>query len=227
MLFYVRDRKNFTPKKSIDVVQKQNLVVSAIAKKTCSSISQGIKETIQNRPVEKSLSGAIASAAVTTNDVSNVGLSKEILSKEALAPKSSRFSSECLALKNGPMSEPPPNVALSKQRVKEPSVLNPTLEKSMPPSAPSVKGSGITNLDNAVAASTGAKFNVRSEDEISKKDQGILDVIQANCLGSHNSAADKPDSEKTSPKAIGNSIPFAVYIYIYMLWWILHLILNP
>ncbi|XP_034678541.1 ubiquitin carboxyl-terminal hydrolase 23-like isoform X2 [Vitis riparia] len=200
MLFYVRDRKNFTPKKSIDVVQKQNLVVSAIAKKTCSSISQGIKETIQNRPVEKSLSGAVASATVTTNDVSNVGLSKEILSKEASAPKSSRFSSECLALKNGPMSEPPPNVALSKQRVKEPSVLNPTLEKSMPPSAPSVKGSGITNLDNAVAASTGAKFNVRSEDEISKKDQGILDVIQANCLGSHNSAADKPDSEKTSPK---------------------------
>ena len=114
MLFYVRDRKNFTPKKSIDVVQKQNLVVSAIAKKTCSSISQGIKETIQNRPVEKSLSGAIASAVVTTKDVSNVVLSNDILSKEASAPKSSRFSSECLALKNGPMSEPPPNVALSK-----------------------------------------------------------------------------------------------------------------
>ncbi|KAJ9697595.1 hypothetical protein PVL29_009429 [Vitis rotundifolia] len=249
MLFYVRDRKNFTPKKSIDVVQKQNLVASAIAKKTYSSVSQGLKGTIQNGPVEKSLSGAVASAAVTKNDVSNVGLSKEILSKEAPAPKSSRFSSECLALKNGPMSEPSPNVALSKQRVKGPPVLNPTLEKSMPPSAPSVKGSseclalkngpmskpspnvalskqrvkgppvlnptleksmppsalsvkgsGITNLDNAIAASTGAKFNECSEDEISKKDQGILDVIQANCIGSQNSAADKSDSEKTSPK---------------------------
>ncbi|XP_034691124.1 ubiquitin carboxyl-terminal hydrolase 23-like isoform X2 [Vitis riparia] len=249
MLFYVRDRKNFTPKKSIDVVQKQNLVASAIAKKTYSSVSQGLKETIQNGPVEKSLSGVVASAAVTKNDVSNVGLSKEILSKEASAPKSSRFSSECLALKNGPMSEPSPNVVLSKQRVKGPPVLNPTLEKSMPPSAPSVKGSseclalkngpmskpspnvalskqrvkgppvlnptleksmppsalsvkgsGITNLGNAIAASTGAKFNERSEDEISKKDQGILDVIQANCIGSQNSAADKPDSGKTSPK---------------------------
>ena len=212
MLFYVRDRKNFTPKKSIDVVQKQNLVASAIAKKTYSSVSQGLKETIQNGPVEKSLRGVVASAAVTKNDVSNVGLSKESLSKEASAPKSSRFSSECLALKNGPMSEPSPNVALSKQQVKGPPVLNPTLEKSMPPSAPSVKGSGITNLGNAIAATTSAKFNERSEDEISKKDQGILDVIQANCIGSQNSAADKPDSGKTSPKVIGNSIPFAVYI---------------
>ncbi|WJZ91441.1 hypothetical protein VitviT2T_010511 [Vitis vinifera] len=249
MLFYVRDRKNFTPKKSIDVVQKQNLVASAIAKKTYSSVSQGLKETIQNGPVEKSLRGVVASAAVTKNDVSNVGLSKESLSKEASAPKSSRFSSECLALKNGPMSEPSPNVALSKQQVKGPPVLNPTLEKSMPPSAPSVKGSsdclalkkgpmskpspnvalskqrvkgppvlnptleksmppsalsvkgsGITNLGNAIAATTSAKFNERSEDEISKKDQGILDVIQANCIGSQNSAADKPDSGKTSPK---------------------------
>ena len=261
MLFYVRDRKNFTPKKSIDVVQKQNLVASAIAKKTYSSVSQGLKETIQNGPVEKSLRGVVASAAVTKNDVSNVGLSKESLSKEASAPKSSRFSSECLALKNGPMSEPSPNVALSKQQVKGPPVLNPTLEKSMPPSAPSVKGSsdclalkkgpmskpspnvalskqrvkgppvlnptleksmppsalsvkgsGITNLGNAIAATTSAKFNERSEDEISKKDRGILDVIQANCIGSQNSAADKPDSGKTSPKVIGNSIPFAVYI---------------
>ncbi|KAJ9707381.1 hypothetical protein PVL29_002406 [Vitis rotundifolia] len=84
----------------------------------------------------------------------------------------------------------------------------------MPPSAPSVKGSGFTNLDNAVADSTGAKFNEPSEDEIYKKDQGSLDVIQTNYHSSHNSAADRPYSEKTSPKAIGNSIPFAVYIYI-------------
>ncbi|RVW21949.1 hypothetical protein CK203_110571 [Vitis vinifera] len=121
--------------------------------------------------VEKSLSGAIVSAVVTTNDVSNVGLSKDILSKEALAPK-------------------------------EPSSLNPTLEKSKPPSAPSVQESGFTNLDNVVADSTGAKFNEPSEDEIYKKDQGNLDVKQANCHSSHNSTADKPDSKKTSPKAI-------------------------
>ena len=172
-----------------------------------------IQQTFFNRPVEKSLSGAIVSAVVTTNDVSNVGLSKDILSKEALAPKSSKCSSECLTLKNGPMSEPPPNVALSKQRVQEPSSLNPTLEKSKPPSAPSVQESGFTNLDNVVADSTGAKFNEPSEDEIYKKDQGNLDVKQANCHSSHNSTADKPDSKKTSPKAIVNSIPFAVYIY--------------
>ena len=211
MLFYVRDRTNFPPKKSSDVVPKQSLVASAIAKKTCSSVSQGLKETIQNGPVEKSSSRAVVSAAVAKNDVPSV-LSKEILSKEASVAKSSRFSSECLALKNGPMSESSPNVALSKQRVKGPPVLSPSLEISMPPSTSSVKGSGIANLDNTVAASTRAKFNEFSEDKISKKDQGILDLIQANCIGSQNSAADKPDSEKTSLKVIGNSISFAVYI---------------
>ena len=145
-------------------VQKQNLVASFIAKKTCSSVSQDLQETIQSGPLGKSLSAADASAAVTQNDVSNVGLPKEILSREASAPKSSRFSSDCLALTNGPMSEPSPNVALSKHWVMGLPTLNPTLEKSMPPSAPSVKGSSISNLDSAVAASTGAKFNGCSED---------------------------------------------------------------
>ena len=69
-------------------------------------------------------------------------------------------------MKNGPTSEPPPNVALSKQRVKEHYGLNPTLEKSMPPSAPFVKGSGLAKIDHAVADSTGAKFNEHSEDDI-------------------------------------------------------------
>ena len=36
----------------------------------------------------------------------------------------------------------------------------------MPPSAPSIKGSGFTKIDHAVADSTGAKFNERSEDDI-------------------------------------------------------------
>ena len=74
-------------------VQKQNLVAMTLAKKTCSSISQGLKETIQNGPVEKGLNGSNISAAAIQNDVSNVGLSKEIL-PEASAPKSSRSSSE-------------------------------------------------------------------------------------------------------------------------------------
>ena len=145
-------------------VQKQNLVASSIAKKTRSNVSQDLKETIQSGPVGKSFSGGDVSAIVTQNDVSNVGLPKEILSREASAPKSSKFSSDCLALTNGPMSEPPPNVALSKHWVMGLPTLNPTLEKSMPPSAPSVKGSSITNLDSVVAASTSAKFNGCGED---------------------------------------------------------------
>ncbi|KAL6331483.1 hypothetical protein AAG906_011423 [Vitis piasezkii] len=119
-------------------------------------------------PVGKSLSAADASAAVTQNDVSNVGLPKEILSREASAP-SSRFSSDCLALTNGPMSEPSPNVALSKHWVMGLPTLNPTLEKSMPPSAPSVKGRRLRCHTSELH-----QFP--------------------------NSAADKPDSEKTSPK---------------------------
>ena len=206
MLFYFRDRKNFTPKKPIDVVQKLNLVASPIAKKTCFIVTENQKETIQNGPVDRSSNDAVASVAVTTNDVSDVGLSKEILSKETSAPKSRWFSSECLALKNG--SEPSPNVSLSKQWVKERSILNPIMEKSMSPSDPSVKVSDITNLDNAVAASTGARL-----DEISKEDQGILDAIQANGISSQSFAAEKkPESKKSSVKVIGNSIPFEVYI---------------
>ncbi|KAJ9688949.1 hypothetical protein PVL29_014552 [Vitis rotundifolia] len=170
----VSERTVLDQKAYMFYVQKQNLVASSIAKKTCSSVSQDLN-----------LSGADAFAAVTQNDVSNVGLPKEILSREASAPKSSRFSSDCLALTNGPMSEPSPNVALLKHWVAGLPVLNPTLEKSMPPSAPSVKGSSITNLDSAVAASTGAKFNGCSTSELHQ----FL-----------NSAADKPDSEKTSPK---------------------------
>ena len=207
MLFYFRDRKNFTPKKPIDVVQKQNLVASPIAKKTYFIISEDQKETIQNGPVDRSSNDAVASVAVTTNDVSDVGLSKEILSKETSAPKSRWFSSEGSALKNGPLSEPSPNVSLSKQWVKERSILNPIMEKSMSPSDPSVKVSDITNLDNAVAASTGARL-----DEISKEDQGILDVIQANGISSQSFAAEKPESKKSPVKVIRNSIPFEVYI---------------
>ena len=90
------------------------MVASSIAKKTCSNVSQDLKETIQRGPIGKSFSGGNASVAVNQNDVSNVGLPKEILSRDASAPKSNRFSYDCLALTNGPMSEPPPNVALSK-----------------------------------------------------------------------------------------------------------------
>lgn len=203
MLFYFRDRKTFPSKKPIDVVQKQNLVASAIARKTCSTVGQDLKETIQYGPVDKGSNDVVASAAVTQNDMSNVGLSKEFPSKETSAPKSRSSSSERMALKNGPISEPSLSVSSSKQWVKGP----PIVEKSMSPSAPSVKVNGITNLGNAVAASTDARFN-----EISKEDQGISDVIQANGIGYQSFAADKRESEKTSLRVIGYSIPSEVYI---------------
>lgn len=217
MLFYFRDRKTFPPKKPIDVVQKQNLVASAIARKTCSTVSQDLKETIQYGPVDKGSNDVVASAAVTQNDMSNVGLSKEFPSKETSAPRSRSSSSERMALKNCPMSEPSLRVSSSKQWVKGPLILNPIVEKSMSPSAPSVKVNGITYLGNAVAASTDARFN-----EISKEDQGILDVIKANGIGYQSFAADKRESEKTSLRVIGYSIPSEVYICGGF-----YLILNP
>ena len=128
----VSERTVLDQKAYMFYVQKQNLVASSIAKKTRSNVSQDLKETIQSGPVGKSFSGGNASVAVNQNDVSNVGLPKEILSRDASAPKSNRFSYDCLALTNGPMSEPPPNVALSKHWVTRLPVLNPTLEKFMP-----------------------------------------------------------------------------------------------
>lgn len=216
MLFYVRDRKNFNLKKSIDVVQKQNLVPNPIAKETCFSVTRCQKETIQNGSVEKSFNVAVASASATKNNVLEVALTKDILSKEASAPKNGRFTSECLALKNSPTSKPSPDVTLSKQRVSRSPILNPTPKTFISPPAPSVKGSGINNIDNVVANSTG-------EGEISKKDDGILDAIQANIINSQNSAADKPHLENASLKVLGSSISLH---RIYMIWCTLHVIYN-
>ncbi|CAL5402144.1 unnamed protein product [Camellia sinensis] len=53
MLFYVQDRRNFASKKLVDVVQKESMVINAMGNKTLSNFNQGLKEIVQNRPIDK------------------------------------------------------------------------------------------------------------------------------------------------------------------------------
>ena len=66
-------------------------------------------------------------------------------------------------IENGLMSDPSPKAVLFKKKKKTGRkkliVLKLTWEKTIPCSAPSVEGSGITNFDSVVSLSTGAKFN--------------------------------------------------------------------
>ncbi|CAA0819979.1 Ubiquitin carboxyl-terminal hydrolase 23 [Striga hermonthica] len=62
MLFYVRDRKRFIPRKPVNVIQRENMVMSVIENEAYSKLNMELKEKIQNGAMEKRID---RSASVT------------------------------------------------------------------------------------------------------------------------------------------------------------------
>ncbi|KAI8018182.1 hypothetical protein LOK49_LG04G00330 [Camellia lanceoleosa] len=69
MLFYVRDRRNFASKK-LDVVQKESMVINAMGNNTLSNFNQGLKEIVQNRPIDKRVD-SVDSSDKTSQKIDN------------------------------------------------------------------------------------------------------------------------------------------------------------
>ncbi|KAL7134528.1 hypothetical protein ABFS83_11G032100 [Erythranthe nasuta] len=64
MLFYVRDRRSFIPKKPVDIAPKENVSMNAILNGAYPKLNGVLKEKVQNDLIEKKTNGS-ASAAVT------------------------------------------------------------------------------------------------------------------------------------------------------------------
>ncbi|KAI8021205.1 Ubiquitin carboxyl-terminal hydrolase 23 [Camellia lanceoleosa] len=70
MLFYVQDRRNFASTKFVDVVQKESMVINAMGNKTLSNFNQGLKEIVQNRPIDKRVD-SVDSSDKTSQKIDN------------------------------------------------------------------------------------------------------------------------------------------------------------
>ncbi|KAF8407253.1 hypothetical protein HHK36_006380 [Tetracentron sinense] len=177
MLFYVRDKRNFAPKKPVDVLRKENMVAYAIENKRCSASAQGPKETVQNGPIERILSTADCSATLTQRNSLGGGISKEPLLKEASA--GGLVLAERSFPKKDSLLEPLVKAHLLKDPVKGPSALHSAhgqfVAEGLPPSTLSFnEASGtISYLENATGATTGAKTNPGNEGESCRKPRNL------------------------------------------------------
>ncbi|XP_052182631.1 LOW QUALITY PROTEIN: ubiquitin carboxyl-terminal hydrolase 23 [Diospyros lotus] len=169
MLFYVRDRTNFAPKKSVDVVQKESMVINSAGSKGHSNLNHGPKEMVRNVPVH-----------IRSNDVNSysaVGTQKDavaaplVLMKEAHSLKMQETS----VVKN----DPPNRLCVLHQNGGE------QVTQRNP-----VKGFDDI-LSNVAFASTSSKFKERKKEISAKEDPCDLVAVAANCCGPHNSATKK------------------------------------
>ncbi|KAA8522873.1 hypothetical protein F0562_009296 [Nyssa sinensis] len=200
MLFYVRNRKNFVPKKPVDVVQKDKFAINAMGNKTHSNSNHSLKEAKQNGLVEKKLNGVDSSAAACHRNALVAGASNKTLIKEPSVQKSNGFV--VVKCNKDSVLEPSSKLPLLKDPVKELSVRNLNGE-GLPPSSPSVKGSDDTlELDNAMITTTGARINDYNDDRSTKKDLNDSISIAPNCNGLQNSITKKDpgDSVAVLPK---------------------------
>ncbi|GFS31470.1 ubiquitin-specific protease 23 [Actinidia rufa] len=103
MLFYVRDRRNFAPKKQADV-QKESMIINTIGRKTHSNSNGDLKQAVQNGPINK----------------------REILTKESSIQKNDLLTTaESSALNKAPLSDIPSKVPVCKDAVEGHSDLSP------------------------------------------------------------------------------------------------------
>ncbi|KAL0286455.1 UNVERIFIED_CONTAM: Ubiquitin carboxyl-terminal hydrolase 23 [Sesamum angustifolium] len=81
MLFYVRDRRSFPTKKSVDVVHKEKIVMNAVGNAAYSKFNLELKEKGQNGSIEKKLEGFF-SAPLSVKDAQVTTAPREIPSKK-------------------------------------------------------------------------------------------------------------------------------------------------
>lgn len=182
MLFYVRDRRNVALKKPVDVIQKESMIINAMSHKMHSNSSQGLKEAVQNGPIDKRVNGVYSSAA-ESNAIIADGL-KETLMKETSVQKTNPLKDPLLDISL--------KVPVSKDAVKG--------REWLTQSAP-IKGSSDA-LNNAMLATTGGKTNEFTKERSIKEDLSDLVVVAPNHCGPQNSDTKKDPSNvgAKSPK---------------------------
>ncbi|XP_059667596.1 ubiquitin carboxyl-terminal hydrolase 23-like [Cornus florida] len=185
MLFYFRDRKNFAPKKPVNIVQKDNLPMNAIGNKAHSSSSKNLKEMIHNIPIEKKLNGAVSSASVDQRGALNACAAKVTMEKEASVQKiNGPMMTEC---NKDTSLESSTNLLPLKDPEKELPVLNLSGGDCLPTSAPSVRGYRETlKLDKAMITTTAGEVSDSNHDRSTKKDLNNSVASPPNYSGHHN-----------------------------------------
>ncbi|KAI8019537.1 Ubiquitin carboxyl-terminal hydrolase 23 [Camellia lanceoleosa] len=174
MLFYVRDRRNVALKKPVDVIQKESMIINAMSHKMHSNSSQGLKEAVQNGPIDKRVNGVYSSAA-ESNAIIADGL-KETLMKETSVQKTNPLKDPLLDISL--------KVPVSKDAVKG--------REWLTQSAP-IKGSSDA-LNNAMLATTGGKTNEFTKERSIKEDLSDSVVVVPNHCGPQNSDTKKDPS---------------------------------
>lgn len=126
MLFYVRDRMHSTPKKAVDVIHRESMIMNTLGQKAYSNFNQGSKENIANGRVEKKLNDSFSVAAVQ-KDAWNPNMLNQVKMKMDAGEEG-----------NGPMA--PECSSLKKDHPTENSL-------KMPPTVDSVNGFPISSLN--------------------------------------------------------------------------------
>ncbi|PSS13940.1 Ubiquitin carboxyl-terminal hydrolase [Actinidia chinensis var. chinensis] len=169
MLFYVRDRRNFAPKKQADV-QKESMI-NTMGQKTHSNLNGDIKQAVQNGPIDKRVNGGDSSASVPKKDVIIADALKEILTKESLIQKADSLTTTVSSdLNKAPLLDIPSKVPVCKDAVEGSSDLS------------HIKGS-CNAINNAVFAPAGGNTNKFNKERCTKDDLSVVVVEATNCCG--------------------------------------------
>ena len=177
MLFYVRDRRNFAPKKQADV-QKESMI-NTMGQKTHSNLNGDIKQAVQNGPIDKRVNGGDSSASVPKKDVIIADALKEILTKESLIQKADSLTTTVSsALNKAPLLDIPSKVPVCKDAVEGSSDLS------------HIKGS-CNAINNAVFATAGGNTDKFNKERVTKDDSSVVVVEAPNCCGPQTSVTKK------------------------------------
>lgn len=146
MLFYVRDRMYSTPKKVVDAVHKESMVINTFGRKTYPNFHQGLKENIPNGAVGGKLNNSFSAIAAQKDVVNPSIISQNQMKKDPAQKINGPTAPEesCLK-KDHPAGNPlkvPPMDGLSRSNINGGDCLVQSL--------PSSKGSdGFVNLGNS------------------------------------------------------------------------------
>ncbi|GER27761.1 ubiquitin carboxyl-terminal hydrolase [Striga asiatica] len=186
MLFYVRDRKNFIPRKPVNVIQKENMVMSAIGNEAYSKLNMELKEKIQNGSMEKRIDLS-ASATLSGRDPLVLGALKGTPhNKTTFVNGNGSLSVGNLGHKRVPQTETSSLVPPLKEQVKDHDIMNVNAvddkEGSLATGAEIVPSSNSASVLEDPNAS-GAKLPERivPEDSVDKKEPIDFAVTPSTC----------------------------------------------
>lgn len=192
MLFYVRDRRNTTPRKATGILQRDNIKANVNGR---SVLNQNLKEHVQTGSIGKKLSASGTCAAMTPKVTVNGGLSKETIMKE-VPSQQNHVMAEGSVPKESIL--PPFNVLLKDSS--EACASNLVQGENLQPSACSVGGNlGSYNTENSTVTS-GGKDSDCNERGNTESGFEIPVTLSPNCGGLQNSGTEKITNKETLQK---------------------------